>query len=397
MSVSMNLMSRSTPDRILSIDVLRGFSLMGLFLIHMMEYFELYWYGSNQETGLLRTMVMTVFSGKAYSMFALLFGVTFFILLEQKGDKSSYDPLRYLWRMVVLAGIGYVHSLIYPGDILQQLAVCGVFLLLVHRAPVWVLVLIVVLFLGRVMSSVQFYLALRDPSYVQPAFWGWSQINFEVYANAGLVDFVKHTATTGQISKWVLIFETGSMWNMLGLVVAGLLLARMRWFDQDLPVRVLISTMVGSAFFAASVRLLSARLGSSFPELMPRWCFDNVADGLNTLGFVVFYLSAIPLLLRSSWMRRVLGVLAPAGRMSLTFYFCQSLLFVPMFYGFGLGWYDKLGQTNAFLIALAAWIIQLVVANLWIRRFRHGPLEGLWRWLCFLPGRSSAGRSSSLS
>lgn len=390
-------MSRSAPDRILSIDVLRGFSLMGLFLIHMMEYFELYWYGSDQETGTLRTVVMTVFSGKAYSMFALLFGVTFFILLEQKGDNSSYNPLRFLWRMVVLAGIGYVHSLIYPGDILQQLAVCGVFLLLVHRAPGWVLVLIVVLFLGRVTSSVQFYLALKDETYVQPAFWSWSQINFEVYANAGLADFLKHTATTGQIAKWVLIFETGSMWNMLGLVVAGLLLARMRWFDHTRPARVLVWTMVVSALFAAGVRLLSSRIAPSFPELMPRWCFDNVTGGLYTLGFVVFYLSAIPLILRSLCMRRVFGVLAPAGRMSLTFYFGQSLFFVPMFYGFGLGWYDKLGQTNAFLIALAAWVLQLIVANLWIRRFRHGPLEGLWRWLCFLPGRSSSGRSSSLS
>lgn len=383
-------MSRSSPDRILSIDVLRGFSLMGLFLIHMMEYFELYWYGSNQETSVIRSVVMTVFSGKAYSMFALLFGVTFFILLEQKGDKSSYDPLRFLWRMLVLAGIGYLHSLIYPGDILQQLALCGVFLLLVHRAPVWVLVLIVVLFLGRVASSVQFYLALRDPSYVQPAFWGWSQINFEVFANASVVDFFKHTATTGQIPKWVLIFETGSMWNLFGLVVAGLLLARMRWFDRSLPSRVLIWTMVCSAAFVAGMRLVISSLGSNFPELMPRWCFDNVTGGLESLGLVVFYLSTIPLFLRSSWMRRAFGVLAPAGRMSLTFYVGQSLLFVPMFYGFGLGWYDNLGQTNSFLIALAAWIVQLIVANLWIRRFRHGPLEALWRWLCFLPGRASA-------
>lgn len=363
---------------------------MGLFLIHMMEYFELYWYGSNQETGILRTVVMTVFSGKAYSIFALLFGVTFYILLEQKREKNCYDPLRFLWRMVILAGIGYVHSLIYPGDILQQLAVCGLFLLLVHRAPVWVLVFIVVLFLGRVMSSLQFYLALKDATYVQPVFWGWSQVNFEVFAKAGLADFIKHTATTGQIPKWALIMETGSMWNMLGLVVAGLLLARMRWFDNTRPARVFVWTMVGSVLSAAGVRILSARFAPSFPELMPRWCFDYVSGGLYTLGFVVFYLSAIPLLLRSLWMRRVFGVLAPAGRMSLTFYFGQSLIFVPMFYGFGLGWYCKIGQTNAFLIALVAWGIQLVVAYLWIRRFRHGPLEGLWRWLCFLPGRSSA-------
>lgn len=367
---------------------------MGLFLIHMIEYFELYWYGSNQETGPIRTVVTFMFSGKAYSMFALLFGVTFFLLLEKKGDQSTYTSFRFFWRMIVLACIGYLHSLIYPGDILQQLAVCGIFLLLVHRAPTWVLGLLVVVFLGRIASSMQFFLALRDASYLQPAFWEWSQKNFEVFANANFADFLKHTATLGQIPKWILILETGSMWNLMGLVVAGLLLARMCWFDRDFPEKVRARVFVGSGILAVGVHWLGKHMAPHFPELMPRWCFETVMGGLFNLAMVVLYMAAIPLLMKWDPAKRILSVLAPAGRMSLTCYVGQSLCFVPLFYGFGLGWYGSIGQKRVLLFALIAWSLQLIFAHFWFRHFRNGPLEGFWRWVTFLPEKGKTNRGA---
>ncbi|RZJ97087.1 MAG: DUF418 domain-containing protein, partial [Brevundimonas sp.] len=72
---------------------------------------------------------------------------------------------------------------------------------------------------------------------------------------------------------------------------------------------------------------------------------------------------------------RGLGVLAPAGRMTLTLYIVQSLIFVPIFYSFGLGGYATIGQTQAFAIGVVAFAVQLVFAGLWFRRFRYGPLE----------------------
>ena len=77
--------------------------------------------------------------------------------------------------------------------------------------------------------------------------------------------------------------------------------------------------------------------------------------------------------------KAVLGVLAPAGRMTLTLYVGQSLVFVPIFYGFGLGLHDDLTQVQALLFGLAAFAAQLLGAKLWYRWFRYGPLEWLWR------------------
>jgi uncharacterized protein len=80
-----------------------------------------------------------------------------------------------------------------------------------------------------------------------------------------------------------------------------------------------------------------------------------------------------------SFGHRVLGLLAPAGRMTLTLYIGQSLIFVPVFYSFGLGLHASMSQSTAVLIAIPAFIAQVLFAHLWFRRFYYGPLEWLWR------------------
>ena len=77
--------------------------------------------------------------------------------------------------------------------------------------------------------------------------------------------------------------------------------------------------------------------------------------------------------------RRRLGWLAGPGRMTLTLYVGQSLLFVPFFYGFGLGLYGELSLGQSLAISLAAFAAQAVFARQWFRHFYYGPLEWLWR------------------
>jgi len=100
--------------RIEVIDAIRGFALMGLFLVHMVEYFELYWY--SPDPGWVHDFIFGLFAGKAYALFALMFGVSFYILLEAPSTKVSISHGRYAWRMFLLWVFGYFHSLIYAGD-----------------------------------------------------------------------------------------------------------------------------------------------------------------------------------------------------------------------------------------------------------------------------------------
>jgi len=98
--------------------------------------------------------------------------------------------------------------------------------------------------------------------------------------------------------------------------------------------------------------------------------FDLAVMAVLMLGFVAIYYGGG---------HRALGVLAPAGRMTLTLYVTQSLLFVPVFYGYGLGLHASMTQLQAVLLGLAAFAAQVVIAHLWFRRFYYGPLEWVWR------------------
>src|SRR5688572_7527864 len=125
------LTAPTSPQRIELVDALRGFALMGICLVHFMEYFELYWI--NQDPTFLHNFIFFLFAGKAYAIFALMFGLSFFIIMDNQAKKGVNFSYRFAWRLVVLLAIGYIHTLYYLGDILSVLGVIGLSLLFVQN------------------------------------------------------------------------------------------------------------------------------------------------------------------------------------------------------------------------------------------------------------------------
>ena len=139
---------------------------------------------------------------------------------------------------------------------------------------------------------------------------------------------------------------------------------------------------IAKAWFAAqhhgeaSDRLLSYLLGSWF----------------ELAGTAVWLL--VLLALFQSPLRAMIRPLAAVGRTTLTLYILQSLIFVPVFYGFGLGRYDDWNQLTRLFVGLTAILAQLVLAHWWLRHFRYGPIEWVWRALTYwrrdIPFRGAA-------
>jgi uncharacterized protein len=86
------------------------------------------------------------------------------------------------------------------------------------------------------------------------------------------------------------------------------------------------------------------------------------------------------------WCRsgKLLNLLAPCGRISLSIYLIQSLVGVPLFYPYGLGWYKTLGQTNSLILGIIFYALLMVLAHWWVKRFYYGPVEWLWRSATYL-------------
>lgn len=144
-------------ERILAIDALRGFAVMGIILLHNIEHFNFYSFPETTSPVLgaldksLWDMLFFMFSGKAYAIFALLFGFTFY--LQSRGSEKRGEDFknRYMWRLLLLLGFGFVNSLFFPGEILVLYAILGFILVPVrHWSNKGLLILALILMLQPV-------------------------------------------------------------------------------------------------------------------------------------------------------------------------------------------------------------------------------------------------------
>lgn len=141
-----------------------------------------------------------------------------------------------------------------------------------------------------------------------------------------------------------------------------------RWFA---PAVLCVAT--GAALTAAEIHGLLTPLGAS------RTLLVALTPVLLALG----YGAAIMALMQLPRARRVLSSFAPVGRMAFTNYVLQSIIFGFVFFGYGLGQFGRMGAATAFVIGVAAYIMQMVLSRWWLRRYRFGPIEWLWRSLMY--------------
>jgi uncharacterized protein len=377
-------MDRDTPTastRNQLIDTLRAFALIGVFMVHMFEQFEIYWV-SPQEN-LTHALVTTLMMGKAFSLLALCFGLSFFLLMDRAERRGEDFSGRFAWRMVLLGLIGVLHGLVYRGDILVVLAVMGLPLIPFHRAPTKVLAGAAALFLLQPWMWVQIALAASGAPWANAPPHHWTDPALALYQNAELVAVLKANLFDSQLTKWWFFIETGRLSLVLGLFLVGLMLGRGGFFDSPerfvKPRRIALTVLAATAL---ATYLAKPHLTALLPET-PKPGMARVVAG-NLLGgwFDLTVMGTYVLLIVEAYLGfagKILRLLAPMGRMTLTFYVAQSLIWVPVFYGFGLGAWKTLPQGTALWLGLGFLVLQAVIAQLWFRRFAYGPLEWAWR------------------
>lgn len=367
--------------RLEGLDALRGFALMALFIVHMPELFELYW--AHPEGGAVHDLVFGLFSGKAFALLALTFGVSFSIIMERAAGRGEDHAGRFVWRMMLLGLMGWLHGLIYQGEILQVLALMGLILIPFHHVKSnRILLAVAALCLLQPGLWVRFAAAASGAEWAlqNPRFW--TAYDFDAYLGAALPEVLRHNMIAGQIPKWLYFIETGRLWQVAGLFLCGLVLGRIGFFSR--PERFgglrLWGLVVAGALFALLhfTGPLLAGLAPPSEGGHARRILGDILSSFQGLSLAAIYLFGFTSLYHGL-KGRVLNVLAPMGRMTLSLYVAQSLVFVPVFYDWGLGLHASMTQIQALGWGLLAVAVQIVVANLWFRGFHYGPLEWLWR------------------
>lgn len=385
-----------TDQRIHSIDAFRGFALAGIAIAHMVEQY----YGTLPPPGLFDNIAASGFDiavgafmeicvrGKFFALFSFLFGVSFFIQMDNAARKGINFRARFLWRLALLFVIGYAHALFYRGDILTIYAVIGVALVFFFHVRTEIcLGIAVVVFLGLPrfllfgINGGDLLFASGNPDPALPANLAYA----EALTEGSVVDVWAANAWQGLVGKAEFQLNVfGRAYQTFAYFLIGMCVGRLGLFrDPERHAATLkrllwiaLATML--VFFGVTGYLFSSMpANSSFDNW--RSMFALTAMDIWNLAFATVYLSGFLLLFRHPYGYRFLGQLAPYGRTALSNYVLQTLIGTTLLYNFGFGLIGQLSNADMFGIAAAVIAGQVVLSAAWLRRFRFGPLEWAWR------------------
>lgn len=378
----------TSNNRIEIADVLRGFAVMGITLIHFIERFSLNSFPEETSNFLIFTdrviwdSIFFTFSGKAYCIFALLFGFSFFIQDNSQKEKGKDFRGRFAWRLVLLFFIACINSTLFPGEILVLYALLGYVMIAVCRLSTRTIAVIAVILLLQPLEWGQIIYAVINPGYVINAeFDGpyWEIVN-TVQKEGSFLEMCKTAIWTGNIANmgWMLLH--GRVTQTAALFMIGMLIGRSNVFiysEKNMKLWVKVFIAVTPAFFPIY------GLIAVLPDFIDREAIlvpsILILKSLSNIAFTGILFAGVILIYYLTRFKHVLHQLAPYGRMSLTNYLSQSLIGGFLFYNWGLGLYRYTGITACFLMGIGMFLIQFFFCRWWLRTHRQGPLEWLWK------------------
>ena len=368
-------------------DVLRGFAVMAIILLHSIEHFNFYSFPDtasqpawlNFTDKAIWNGLFFAFGSKAYGIFALLFGFSFFIQDDNQRMRGNDFRLRFCWRLLCLFIIGQIDAIFFTGEILVLYALVGFILVLTCRLSTKWLIIIGALFILQPISVYQMIRACMDPAYEivkinSGTYWA---ATFAAQSEGSFLDIVKVNLWEGQLASLTWAWEHGRLLQTAGLFIFGMLIGRSGWF--------------GKQYLGKWSIVLAAAIMTYFPltgilNMMPEYVenpnfltpFKILVGSLTNLCLMLMWVTGILFAYyRTERLSAKLKLLIPYGRMSMTNYVTQGIIGSAIYYNWGL--HLQMGITGSLLIGIAIFLVQWAVCRWWFRIHRHGPLEYIWK------------------
>lgn len=377
-----------TKPRIEVVDALRGFAVMAIILLHNIEHFNLYNF-PEPASDFMRVLDKNVwqtlfflFSGKAYAIFALLFGFSFFIQFDNQAKKGKDFRLRFLWRLVLLFCIGCVNASFFPGEILVLYSILGIVLIPVCRLSDKVVLAIAIFLMLQPMEWGKFLYALNHPEYVAPM-EQWLVHCKRIYPFMEGADFwamVKSNLWDGQLYSLLWAWGYGRFFQTSALFMLGMLLGRRGFFTHLEEHRTFWKQVLAiGAICFVPLYFLSLSLPDMFGRVEELGPMNTIVSSLRNFSFMCVLVASFIFLWQWEVPRKVLHGLVPYGKMSLTNYLTQSMVGSFIYFGYGLSLYDDLGTAASCAMGIFLFMLQLSFCHWWLRHHKQGPFESLWR------------------
>lgn len=397
--------SFSPSPRITMVDALRGFAVLAILLVHNLEHFIFPIYPTASPAWLdildqgMHHTVFALFAGKAYAIFALLFGLTFHIQSSNMARRGGDFGYRFLWRMVMLAGFAAVNAAFFPaGDVLLLFAVVSLVLFFTRKWSDRAIFCASVFFLLQPIEWYHYVAYVINPSHQLPDLQvGKMYTEVANYTMAGdFSDFILCNITLGQKASFLWAVNAGRLCQTAGLFLFGCYIGRKQLFisraedittpqaatKADSNVRLwtyilVISSMAFCPLHAIEEQVMLAAkqqpvIGQSVGTVLDMW---------QKLAFTFVLISSFVMLYQSVKFRSITARLRYYGRMSLTNYITQSIIGAFIYFPFGLYLAPYCGATLSLLIGLGVFLLQTAFCRWWLSGHKQGPLETIWhKW-----------------
>ena len=368
-------------------DILRGIAIAGIILIHFIEHLNFYsfpepssafWAKMNQAVW---DSTFFLLAGKMYAIFAMLFGLSFFIQHDNQAQRGVDFRPRFFWRMILLMLFGLFDLMFYNGDILFIYAVCGVLVIPFIRASNKVLVITALFLMMQPVELFYIFKGICDPSTL-PLDLGSAKCYGAIYdatANGSLWDVHIAGVRYGLSANILWAIENGRMTQTVYFFLFGILLGRKRLFYNEgnnlvIWKKVLRGALIAFVFLLPAYYLL--------PKATDIRCISNslyvMLNMWKNVSMMLMIVSGVTLLYYNTSAKNWLIKIAPYGKMSLTNYLTQSIFGGMLFYGWGYGLYQYCGHTASFMMGVGFIIIQFLFCTWWSRYHKRGPFEEIW-------------------
>ena len=376
--------------RIEVVDALRGFAVMAIILVHNLEHFIFPVYPTDSpdwlhvlDQGIFHG-VFSLFAGKAYAIFALLFGFTFYVQSDNQRLRGKDFGYRFLWRLVLLVVFATLNAAFFPaGDVLSLFAVVGLVLFITRRWSDKAIFVTAILLLLQPIEWYHYIASLINPSYRLPDLRvGEMYAEVAEYTRAGnFWAFIAGNVTLGQKASLLWAVNAGRFVQTAGLFLVGCYIGRKHLFvSSDKNLRFWVKLLIVSAIaFAPLYTLKELVMGSN--DAIIQKTVGTAFDMWQKLAFTLVLVSSFILLYQSKRFRKVTDNLRFYGKMSLTNYITQSIIGAFLYFPFGLYLAPYCGYTVSLLIGFFVFLLQVGFCKWWLAGHKQGPLEYIWhKW-----------------
>jgi uncharacterized protein len=411
-----SLSPTTTTERIQTIDIIRGFSLLGILIVNMYSFShpieESLFSFDPKMSALDQTTtwcILFLAEGKFYPIFSILFGLGLTLQMRRFTIKDHSFILFYCRRLILLLVIGLFHAyFIWVGDILTLYAVLGVLLIFYRQAQprtllIWIgiwLAISLLIYLFLIFSfrneSIQEKLVIDEQQLINAE---KSAVNsdipsiesaesetttlepiYQIYAQGNFAEIIAQRAhEIHSIVIWVDIIGAP---EILAFFLLGIYLGRRQLFQKpDDNLTFLQRLFWWGLGLGITGNFIYATWSITLEqyEPFPLALVVLIAQSVGSLALSLCYIAALILLSRQPYWQSFLRRLSPVGQMALTNYLTQSLICTSIFYGYGFGLFGQFGITEGVVLAWLIYLIQVIFSTWWMRRFYFGPMEWLWR------------------